>query len=436
MASNETAAAPKNGGRRRDTRKTAVAAGAIGNVVEWYDFSLYGYLAPVLSSLFFPGSDPTAALIATYGVFAAGFIMRPVGAAVFGWVGDTLGRSRALVLSITLMVLPTALLGILPTYDDWGVWATVCLIALRLLQGLSVGGEFSSSVTYLVETAPEGRRGLTGSWANVGSMAGMLLGVAAPAVVATVMGENELQDWGWRLPYFFGAVIGVCAIAMRRHLPTSQVFAEHHETREPSDPFHYLLKRDLPSAVRAVLFASGYGVMFYVPLVYLPDWLASNTDMAYDAALRLNTAITALIVVLVPFAGIASDRYVRRTYFVAAAFIGTALAAIPLYWGFDTDSRWAIVLGQVVFAVLIAIPLGAAPATMAEAFRTEDRLTGYSVAYNVGLGLVGGTTPMIATWLISVTGEPLAPAFYLTAMALVSAGALLAMKDRSREPLQ
>lgn len=436
MASNETAAAPHNGGRRRDTRKTAVAAGAIGNVVEWYDFSLYGYLAPVLSSLFFPGSDPTAALIATYGVFAAGFIMRPVGAAVFGWVGDTLGRSRALVLSITLMVLPTALLGILPTYDDWGVWATVCLIALRLLQGLSVGGEFSSSVTYLVETAPEGRRGLTGSWANVGSMAGMLLGVAAPAVVATVMGENELQDWGWRLPYFFGAVIGVCAIAMRRHLPTSQVFAEHHESREPSDPFHYLLKRDLPSAVRAVLFASGYGVMFYVPLVYLPDWLASNTDMAYDAALRLNTAITALIVVLVPFAGIASDRYVRRTYFVAAAFIGTALAAIPLYWGFDTDSRWAIVLGQVVFAVLIAIPLGAAPATMAEAFRTEDRLTGYSVAYNVGLGLVGGTTPMIATWLISVTGEPLAPAFYLTAMALVSAGALLAMKDRSREPLQ
>lgn len=422
--------------RGQDQRRTIIAAGAIGNVVEWYDFSLYGYLAPVLSSLFFPGKDPTASLIATYGVFAAGFLMRPIGAVVFGWIGDTLGRSKALMLSIVLMVMPTVLLGVLPTYAEWGVTATVLLVALRLLQGLSVGGEFSSSVTYLVETAPPEKRGVTGSWANVGSMLGMLLGVGAPAIVATVFSEAFLNDWGWRLPYLFGGVIGITAILLRRHLPTSQVFSQHHEGRGGSNPVHYVFQHDLKAAIRAVLFASGYGVMFYIPLVYLPDWLKSNAGIGYDRALQINSAVTALIVLLVPLAGIVTDRWVRRTHFIAGAFLATAILGWPLYYWFGTGGLAAIIAGQIVFAILVSAPLGAAPATMAEAFRTEDRLTGYSLAYNIGLGVVGGTTPMICTWLISATGYTLMPAVYLVALSLVSAGALIAMPDRSRESLQ
>ena len=421
--------------RHRDRRRTIIAAGAIGNVVEWYDFSLYGYLAPVLSTHFFSSANPTASLIATYGVFAAGFVMRPIGAAAFGWIGDTLGRSRALFFSYMMMVLPTVLLGVLPTYAQWGVAATGLLVVLRLFQGLSVGGAFSSSVTYLVETAAPERRGLTGSWANIGSMLGMLLGVGAPAVVATLFSEAFLNDWGWRLPYLFGGIIGITAIQLGRHLPTSKVFSEHHEGRGESNPFHFAFRNDLPATIRAIFFASGYGVMFYIPLVYLPDWLKTNAGLGYERALQINTAVTALIVLLVPLSGYISDRWVRRTHFIAAAFIATAVLGWPLYAWFGTGSYFAIIVGQVIFAILVAVPLGAAPATMAEAFKTEDRLTGYSVAYNVGLGIVGGTTPMVSTWLIHATGYVLAPAVYLVVLALISAAALIAMPDRSREPL-
>ncbi|WP_163144066.1 MFS transporter, partial [Arhodomonas sp. KWT] len=197
-------------------RHTALLAGFIGNVVEWYDFALYGYMAGILAGLFFPGDNPTASLIATYGVFAAGFIMRPLGSGVFGWLGDTIGRSRTMLVSVMMMALPTLLLGCLPTFETIGLWAPVLLVLVRIVQGLSVGGEFSSSVTYLVETADPGRRGFAGSWANTGSMFGMLLGAGVAALVTTVLAHETVLAWGWRLPFLFGGVLGTAAIVLRR----------------------------------------------------------------------------------------------------------------------------------------------------------------------------------------------------------------------------
>lgn len=201
-------------------------AGFIGNVVEWYDFALYGYLAGVIAPVFFPTENPTAGLIATYGIFAAGFLMRPLGAAVFGWFGDRYGRARTMQISVAMMALPTLLLGLLPTYAQVGMVAPVLLVLIRLLQGLSVGGEFSSSATYLVETAPDGRRGLTGSWANIGSMSGSLLGVGAAALVTSLFDPETLANWAWRLPFLGGALLGMTAILMRRNLHNSERFAQ------------------------------------------------------------------------------------------------------------------------------------------------------------------------------------------------------------------
>jgi MHS family proline/betaine transporter-like MFS transporter len=202
-----------------------IMAGFIGNVVEWYDFALYGYLAGVIAPVFFPTGDPTAGLIATYGIFAAGFLMRPLGAAVFGWFGDRYGRARTMQISVAMMALPTLLIGVLPTYAQVGMLAPLLLVLIRLLQGLSVGGEFSSSATYLVETAPDGKRGLTGSWANIGSMTGSLLGVAAAALVTNLFDPDTLSDWAWRLPFLGGALLGTTAIS----------FAEICMTRNASD---------------------------------------------------------------------------------------------------------------------------------------------------------------------------------------------------------
>src|SRR6056297_3237734 len=208
-----------------------IMAGFIGNVVEWYDFALYGYLAGVIAPVFFPTEDPTAGLIATYGIFAAGFLMRPLGAAVFGWFGDRYGRARTMQISVAMMALPTLLLGLLPTYAQVGMLAPILLILIRLLQGLSVGGEFSSSATYLVETAPEGRRGVTGSWANIGSMTGSLLGVGAAALVTNLFDADTLSDWAWRLPFLAGALLGTVAILTRRNLHESKRFVQHDNDR-------------------------------------------------------------------------------------------------------------------------------------------------------------------------------------------------------------
>ena len=416
-------------------RHTALLAGFIGNVVEWYDFALYGYMAGILSGLFFPGENTTAALIATYGIFAAGFLMRPLGSAVFGWLGDTIGRSATMLISVTMMALPTLLLGCLPTYHSIGIWAPVLLIVVRLIQGLSVGGEFSSSVTYLVETAPDDRRGFSGSWANTGSMVGMLVGSGVAAAVTTVLSSDSLQQWGWRVPFLLGGVIGAISIALRRKLPHSEHFERHHSERPSTSPLLQAFTTNRREMVQAIVFASAYGVLFYLPLVYLPEWLHVQTGMPRDMALRINTAATAFLLLLIPVSGWVSDRVFRRTHYIAGAMLLMALLAVPLYAWLAGDGLWGAMIVQFVLVTLLAVPLGAAPAMFVELFPAADRLSGYSVAYNLGLGVIGGATPMFATWLIQATGSSVAPAGLLTAAALVAFLVMLWVRDGSREPL-
>lgn len=410
-------------------------AGVVGNVMEWYDFALFGYFAPVIASQFFPPGNQLTSLLQTYGVFAGGFVMRPLGAVLFGYIGDRLGRSRALYLSVIMMGAPTFVLGLLPTYGQAGLWAPMLLIAVRLVQGLSVGGEFSSSVTYMVETAPPGGRGYAGSWANFGSLSGTLLGSGTAAALATLLSADALHAWGWRIPFLLGLLLAGFALYMRRGLPKTRIFAAHESAHADDNPLHETLTRDLRQTVLAILFASGYGVFFYIPVVYLPAYAntVNGTDMAQ--ALQINALGTALMLPLIPLIGIVSDRWVRRKYLLMAAFAMMALVAYPAFAALAGGGGGALLVAQLVFAVLIAVPVGAAPAMFAEMFPTEDRLTGYSVAFNVGLGLVGGTAPMIATWLIASAGTDLAPGLYLAALSLLSLAALTFMRDRSREPL-
>jgi MHS family proline/betaine transporter-like MFS transporter len=422
---------------QRSSRHTLSSrtAGVVGNVMEWYDFALFGYFAPIIGNHFFPSEAQLTSLLQTYGVFAAGFLMRPLGAALFGYVGDRFGRSRALFLSVVMMGAPTFLLGLLPTYDQIGLWAPTFLVVIRLVQGLSVGGEFSSSVTYMVETARRGRRGYAGSWANVGSLSGTLLGSATAAGLATLLPTEALHAWGWRVPFLLGLLLAGFALYMRSSLPDTQVFREHAKSHEQDNPLHEALTRNLRETILAVLFASGYGVFFYIPLIYLPTYANAESGIDLASALRINALATALMLPLIPLAGLVSDRWGRRKYWLTAAFVAMTLAAYPGFSAIVEGGGAALLVWQVVFAVLIAVTVGTAPAMFAEMFPTEDRLTGYSLAFNIGLGIVGGTAPMISTWLIEVFETPLAPAYYLAALSLLSVAALVVMRDRSREPL-
>jgi len=415
-----------------------IMAGFIGNVVEWYDFAVYGYLAGVIAPVFFPAGSPTAALIGTYGIFAAGFIMRPLGAAVFGWFGDRYGRARTMQISVILMALPTLLLGLLPSYEQVGLLAPVLLVLIRLFQGLSVGGEFSSSATYLVETAPKGKRGITGSWANIGSMTGSLLGVAAAALVTNAFDTQTLDDWAWRLPFLGGAILGLSAILVRRNLHNSERFTQHHELRDETSPLLQAFTTNRYETLLALAFASSYGTCYYLVFVYLPEWLAAEQLMARSTALLINTAMMILVIPAMPLFAVVGDRYMRRRTWIALSLLLLAFLGWPLHvWMLDSGgSLTAVIASHALVFLLLAVPLGSAPALFVELFPESDRLSGYSVAFNLGLGVFGGLTPMIATALIATTGILTTPAMYLALTAFIAVLALMMMPDRSREPLR
>ena len=415
-----------------------VMAGFIGNVVEWYDFALYGYLAGIIAPVFFPPGNPTAGLIATYGIFAAGFIMRPLGAAAFGWFGDRYGRARTMQISVVMMAMPTLLLGLLPSYQTVGLLAPALLVLVRLVQGLSVGGEFSSSVTYLVETAPEGKRGLTGSWANIGSMTGSLLGVGAAALVTSIFSQQALGDWAWRLPFLGGALLGTAAIWLRRNLHESDHFRDHHAARAETSPLLQAFTTNRRETLLALAFAASYGTSYYIAFVYLPEWLSAQGLMDRANALTVNTLMTLLIIPAMPLLAIVGDRLLARRTWIAIAMLALALAAWPLHaWMLAAGGSWlSVISAHAMTFLLLAVPLGSGPALFAELFPESDRLSGYSVAFNIGLGVFGGLTPMIATSLIAATGLATAPAFYMALAAAIAVVALFLMPDRSRAPLR
>jgi MHS family proline/betaine transporter-like MFS transporter len=420
----------------KDKQRIAIIAGVIGNIIEWYDFALYGYLASIISLLFFPNESRVISLLSTYGIFAAGFIMRPIGSVVFGWMGDTIGRSRTMLLSVISMMIPTFALGLLPGYATIGILAPILLVILRLFQGLSVGGEFSSSVTYMVETAPASRRGTFGSWSNVGSGMGLIMGSLMATLSTNLLSDASLHAWGWRIPFLFGGILGVTAILLRRHLPKSPHFEAHAKSKKDSSPVKVVFRNNSREVLQGMLFASGYGAVFYLTMVYLPTWLNEYAGVGLDITMKYNTIATVMLTVLIPMMAYISDRFIRRTHFIAISMSIVAISAIPLFLWMQTGSITAAILVQLLFAVLISVMSGVTPAVFVELFPSNDRLSGYSISFNVGMGIIGGSTPMAVTFLIAKTGLSWFPGIYIFLGGLIALIAVLWMRDRSREPLR
>ncbi|HTX41124.1 MAG TPA: MFS transporter [Acidobacteriaceae bacterium] len=398
-----------------------VLAGAIGNVVEWYDFGLYGLLAPVLAGLFFPFEDRLAALLGAYGGFAVGFAMRPLGAVVLGRVGDRRGRKFVLVLSVILMGGATVGLGLLPTYAAIGIGAPLLLIAVRMFQGFSVGGEFVGSVTYLVETAPEERRGLAGSVANLGATIGMLLAAGAAALAEMKGGEM------WRAPFLFGGVLAMAAFVLRRHLPEEPEDAERNEPRRRAEtlrerwPAWRAVVESPKTMALALVFTCGYGISNYLTMVFLPGFAHEFAHLSESAALKANTAGQALALAVVPLAGWFSDRWMGRGWVLALAFFAQAGLAWALFGGVLRIGDPGLWTAQLALAGLLAVVMGTAPAMLSEQFPREYRVSAHALVLNVGIGVAGGTAPMLAVALIRGTGSAMAPAAYL-AVACAAAG--------------
>ncbi len=414
-------------------RNKTIIAGIAGNVMEWYDFAVYGYFAPIIGRQFFPSDDPTASLIAAFGVFAAGFLARPFGGIVFGHIGDKLGRKKALVISVAMMAIPTFMIGLLPGYTQWGAAAALVLVALRLLQGLSVGGEYTSSITFLVEHAKENNRGFMASWAIFGAIGGIMLGSAIGAATTSLMSEQAVNDWGWRIPFLLGIGIGGIGLYIRRHI------------QEPPPTLADELVTHSPVIIafreqwRAMLTIAGINVVnavgFYMIFIYLATWLRDRVHISAAQALDINTINMGVLLVLAPCFGALSDRIGRKPLMIAGT-LGILFFAYPLFRLMHHESFTMILAGQCGFAVLISMVFGVYPATIAELLPSKVRVSAMSMGYNLVLGILGGTTPMIAVYLISRTHDDFAPAFYLMAAACVSLLVLLRMPETAKKPLQ
>ncbi|MBZ5581554.1 MAG: MFS transporter [Acidobacteriia bacterium] len=418
----------------RQHRLRVILAGAIGNLLEWYDFGLYGLLAPELASLFFPAHDRMAALLGVYGGFAAGFAVRPIGALALGRLADRAGRRFVLMISVALMGVATVAVGLLPTYAAIGLWAPGLLILVRVFQGFSVGGEFVDSVTYLVEVVPQSRRGITASVANLGSTAGMLLAAAVAAALTSWAGPARLGAWAWRMPCLLGGVVASAAYYFRRHLPESPRLPPIDD-RSCQSPLGLAIREEPGVMLACVLFTSGYGIVNYVVMVFLPTYAHEFGHIAEQRALGINTAAQALALLVVPLSGWASDRLFTRRAMLAGAFAGEAVVAWKAFELAGHNGVGGLWLAQLALAALLAVVMGVAPSALAEQFRHRYRVTAHAVTFNIGIGLAGGTAPMVATALIKGVSNPMAAAGYLIFGAALSAGSALALHERSREPL-
>ncbi|MCP4198554.1 MAG: MFS transporter, partial [Proteobacteria bacterium] len=299
--------------------KRSLIAGFSGNILEWYDFTVYGFFATVIGSQFFPNEDKVVQLISSFGIFAAGYLMRPIGGIVFGHIGDRQGRKKALLISILLMAVPTTLIGFLPIYDSIGWYSALLLVVLRLLQGLSVGGEFTGSISFLVEKAPAGRRGFFGSWSTFGAFGGMLLGSGFAAILTAVLNHDQLHDFGWRIPFMFGAVIGVVGLYLRKGMGEDEHFKnvkqENKSNRIPLAEFwsDYKLK-----ALRIVLISWSFGVSVYLIFIFLPSFLHTFRQVKLDDALSAHTIALTVLMLLIPLFGILTDKFGRKTVLFAS----------------------------------------------------------------------------------------------------------------------
>ena len=312
-------------------RRNAILAGVIGNVLEWYDFAVYGYFVPIISQLFFPQQTPFVSLLLTFSVFGVGFVMRPVGSIVFGQYGDRHGRKRALSAVIFLMALSTFAVGLLPTYASVGVMAPLLLVIARLAQGLSGGGEWGGAAAYLVEYAEPGKRGFTGSWQQVSVGAGFLLGSLTAAILTTYISSEDMLAWGWRIPFLLGVLVGIVGAIMRWRLDDTPKFAELESKGEVvSSP----LVAALTTFRKLTLIAFGITlhntVGYYAVLIYLTTWLTNIVKMPRVTALWIGTVCLLAFIIVVPIAGSLSDRIGRRPLFIASC-VGYIVLAYPMF---------------------------------------------------------------------------------------------------------
>lgn len=406
------------------SKKKIIAAGIIGNVIEYYDFALIGFLAVMMGKLFFPSEDPFLSLLGSFGAFAAGMVMRPVGALVFGHIGDRIGRRFALMSSLIMMALPTFLIGFLPTYAQIGIMAPILLVALRMIQGLSVGGEYASSIVYLVEQSSPNRQNLYGSFVSVGAKIGMALGSGLCGALLWYLGEEAMGEWGWRIPFWASIAIAAAGLYLRRNLSD-----DYQPSEDKTVPIVAILRHHRREFWQFLTIASAIWIFYYTVFVYLPIWLESSAALSKAEAGQINTISIIVGVVFIPLMAIVADKIGSlRVMRLAAMVLG--LGVYPLFYGMSIGGYWGALAGTIALVILLCAFQAPIFASTVKALSYHGyRASFTAVILGSAAGIVGGITPALMTLLSEISGNPYAPAYLIAATSLVGWGVLNRIQD-------
>ncbi|WP_406723995.1 MFS transporter [Streptomyces sp. GD-15H] len=410
-------------------RRTFIATSA-GHVIEFFDFAAYGLVAIYLGHQFFPESSPSIQMINTFAIFALTFIFRPLGAAIFGPLADRIGRLNVLVTALLMMAASTLLIGLLPTYDSIGVAAPILLVVLRLVQGLSAGGEQGSAVPYMLEHSAPGRKAFGSSWLTVAGVVGFLLGTSVAVILSQAVSEETMYDWGWRVPFLVAGPLGFLGIYIRLKLEESHEFQALKESGQTSkrplrDSFRYPKQMAI-----AIALGSLHSATFYIVSTYMITYIGVTVGFGGDVALLSVLIAMAAALVLIPTVSALSDRIGRRPVIVTTTVL-LILTALPLFAMIRTSAAMAMV-GMALFGILLGSIVSVTLVTASENFPTAIRGAGFSISYAVAAAGVGGTAPLISAWLVDATGSNLAPAVFLTLVGICGLVAGLALQDRSQ----
>ncbi|HEY6433381.1 MAG TPA: MFS transporter [Acetobacteraceae bacterium] len=417
-------------------RRRAILSCLIGNFMELYDFTLYGFFAIFIGQAFFPSTNPVVSLLSSLATFGVGFVMRPIGGLVMGAYADRFGRKGALIVTMALMALATGVPGLLPGYAAIGVWAPIGLVLCRLVQGFSTGGEWGGAVIFMAEYASPGRRGFYTSWMQVGVALGSLCGATSAWILTAALDTQSLHVWGWRIPFIIGFLLLPIGYYLRSRVDETPAFERLVTAKAVA---RAPVRAAFSSQKKAMLVVCGTSMIWnaggYVLLVYLPSFASQVLKVDLTLALAATMIGTVVRAVFTPVIGRLSDSLGRKPI-VQTANLAFVLLVYPLFVWMKSDPGFASLLATSIIAgILMAMVAGAGPVMLTELFPTRLRSTPIGIGYNISAAIFGGFAPFICTWLVRQSGQPIAPTYFLLVCALVSLFTVMTLTDRTNVPI-